>query len=1342
MTHSTLTKMFTRAVAIFVMLLVARQSHAQCDPDNTYYLNLSTSANLDSDTAFCVFGGEYLIADVCAGVSYEFSMCNTGWDSQITLYDQAGNYLDYDDDGCGVSFGPSYLFWTATYTGLVEIMVDQYNCTDNVSCGQLVMTQYGTCSQVCTNNNTLYDVNATPTGVGIFNSAIVQQMWGGDYVNVTVCEGTTYEFSVCGATFDTQLHLYSTTGTLLAYNDDGCGVFSGGSVITWTSTFDGTVRVLLDEWPCLTNNINTTLEVTQLTDCGLSCSFLDSDAAYVGCVDIQELVNFIPYYAGDCEVSMISLFTAEFGWQNLSLLGDGYFSGEAVPLYLNLDNTTYTYYWTLEDGTVSPNYVYTSSECPISTCAFTDVDYASLGCEGTDESIVFTPYFTGTCTIAGLWTNTTGGGWQYLDLSDEAFVSGEPIGILFTEDNTVYQYYFVLSNNATSSTYTYITGTCDIPACDITSVQYIYNGCVDTNENLDFYVFFTGACSVTSLWTNTNLGGWQQTVLTNGPFFSGDPIGINLTLDNTFYQYYFQLSDGTTSDIYAYETGNCDNLPTCTNLQMQYTDNGCVENIPNGTITPLYAGGCTVEGIYTSVNGGLYEYLDLSEYGFTSGDDIGLFFNFTDSDYEVFYVLSDGSDSPSTFFQTSSCLSGEMICDCAGTQLPIEATDWLGDGALDDGTYFWEQNPDYPVDFNCATWGFDCGDELPEDFFYYDPYGVCSGSIPPANGCVDEFCYNVDIDIATDCHPEDVAVFVFNENGEQVFTASNLDFIVLSDYLYTFSMCLPAGCYTYYVTDEFSDGLAGEDCLNIGYTGVYDWSVLDYVIFANGDEYTSIFTSEFCVGPQTVCDDLNLVIQDAPCYPAGGGDLMPSISYTFDFNGPCTVESIFYSLNGADFVELNVADENWGSGDQGGLFNLQPNSDYTIYFTTDDGASSYLYDFSTSDCNNEITICDCDGTQLSIGVTSWLGDGLADNGFYQWAGEYVNFNCSTWGYDCGDIAGSPSFDPYNVCDGQLPPFNGCIDETEVLGCTDPNAVNYNPQATINDGSCIYNLQVGCTNIAACNYNDLAIIDDGSCEFITCTGCTDPDATNYDPTATIDDDSCIYLEIEGCTDSDALNYNPIATTDDGSCIYTCIWPNVNYDSHCTQGDLDGFYIDVDLTSLGNGAPYTITNSYNNQQQVMTLTGTVVMGPFPNDEPVVVLVTSNTIDCFLTSQPLSEDCSVGGVYGCTDPEALNYNPDATIDDGSCIYIGVEEQEISFFTLYPNPAKDKIILTNNGLVPVTEIKVLDNTGRMVSLDRVTIAEGNSHVIEVAALAQGNYIIEVITEKTIEHLPVIIQK
>jgi len=53
------------------------------------------------------------------------------------------------------------------------------------------------------------------------------------------------------------------------------------------------------------------------------------------------------------------------------------------------------------------------------------------------------------------------------------------------------------------------------------------------------------------------------------------------------------------------------------------------------------------------------------------------------------------------------------------------------------------------------------------------------------------------------------------------------------------------------------------------------------------------------------------------------------------------------------------------------------------------------------------------------------------------------------------------------------------------------------------------------------------------------GCTDPTALNFNPAATVDDGSCEYPEppvIPGCTDPTAINYNPAATVDDGSCLY--------------------------------------------------------------------------------------------------------------------------------------------------------------------------------------------------------------
>jgi hypothetical protein len=50
------------------------------------------------------------------------------------------------------------------------------------------------------------------------------------------------------------------------------------------------------------------------------------------------------------------------------------------------------------------------------------------------------------------------------------------------------------------------------------------------------------------------------------------------------------------------------------------------------------------------------------------------------------------------------------------------------------------------------------------------------------------------------------------------------------------------------------------------------------------------------------------------------------------------------------------------------------------------------------------------------------------------------------------------------------------------------------------------------------------------------GCTDPDAENYNPAAEEDNGSCVYEEIPGCTDPLAENYNPAATVDNESCEY--------------------------------------------------------------------------------------------------------------------------------------------------------------------------------------------------------------
>ena len=85
------------------------------------------------------------------------------------------------------------------------------------------------------------------------------------------------------------------------------------------------------------------------------------------------------------------------------------------------------------------------------------------------------------------------------------------------------------------------------------------------------------------------------------------------------------------------------------------------------------------------------------------------------------------------------------------------------------------------------------------------------------------------------------------------------------------------------------------------------------------------------------------------------------------------------------------------------------------------------------------------------------------------------------------------------------------------------------------------------------------MDDGSCVYATeILGCTYPDATNYNASATLDDGSCLYdAGILGCTYPDATNYNGIATEDDGTCIFiltpTCAG-DLNNDSLIGVSDL--------------------------------------------------------------------------------------------------------------------------------------------------------------------------------------------
>ena len=107
--------------------------------------------------------------------------------------------------------------------------------------------------------------------------------------------------------------------------------------------------------------------------------------------------------------------------------------------------------------------------------------------------------------------------------------------------------------------------------------------------------------------------------------------------------------------------------------------------------------------------------------------------------------------------------------------------------------------------------------------------------------------------------------------------------------------------------------------------------------------------------------------------------------------------------------------------------------------------------------------------------------------------------------------------------------DGVCDQLEIPGCTDPEAQNYNPQATDDNGTCQAAQVGGCILPFACNYNPEAnFYIPGSCEFAPCGGvapsnCTHPDACNFSRRGPMRIPE--LRDTDGCNVSVACNFNP-------------------------------------------------------------------------------------------------------------------------------------------------------------------------------------------------------------------------
>ena len=104
----------------------------------------------------------------------------------------------------------------------------------------------------------------------------------------------------------------------------------------------------------------------------------------------------------------------------------------------------------------------------------------------------------------------------------------------------------------------------------------------------------------------------------------------------------------------------------------------------------------------------------------------------------------------------------------------------------------------------------------------------------------------------------------------------------------------------------------------------------------------------------------------------------------------------------------------------------------------------------------------------------------------------------------------------------------------VRGCTNAAACNFDSTATSSDDTCVFATE-SCEECEDGNVVQKDANKNGICDDEEKLGCTDPEAFNYSPEATENDGSCEDVLV-GCMEPNAINYDSKANTPSGDCKF--------------------------------------------------------------------------------------------------------------------------------------------------------------------------------------------------------------
>ena len=189
-------------------------------------------------------------------------------------------------------------------------------------------------------------------------------------------------------------------------------------------------------------------------------------------------------------------------------------------------------------------------------------------------------------------------------------------------------------------------------------------------------------------------------------------------------------------------------------------------------------------------------------------------------------------------------------------------------------------------------------------------------------------------------------------------------------------------------------------------------------------------------------------------------------------------------------------------------------------------------------------------------------------------------------------------------------------------------------------------QCGCTNDMAMNYNPQALYDDGSCESMV-WGCMNPMACNYDEESNADNGSCLYTDECGVCGGQGI---PMGACDcDGNMLDA-----LGVCGGGCESDMDGDAVcDSEDECMGEVDECGVCN-----------------GPGAMFECGCTMVPEGDCDCDgnqldavgVCGGNCESDLDANGMCdaeeGCMYSMALNYDDEATMDNGSCEFANVSD------------------------------------------------------------------------------------